>query len=55
LSITPAQKKFDTKASLTILKGSCTLWSNKTCLALELWTRVGPRKHVLDGAQIPYA
>ena len=42
-----------------LLLGSCTNGRPKTAELIEmpfgLWTRMGRRNHVLDGAQIPYA
>ena len=34
---------------------SCVKTAEPIKMPFGLYTRVGPRKHVLDGAQIPYA
>jgi len=34
---------------------SCAETAKPTDLSFRLWTRVGPTKHVLDGAQILHA
>ena len=34
---------------------NCVKTAESIQIPFGLWTRVGPRKHVLDGVQIPWA